>query len=115
MEVSLQAEEQQTRIWICLPQSHTNTRPYKRDPTARSPDILAAVVARPLRHKLACTECRTRSHALVLSARRQLGSQPLEQRWLPAGFQENRVGWGAREPWLMTAVRIRPGAALCTS
>src|SRR6266478_6169415 len=95
MEVLLHREDEQTRIEAFLPQSHTKTHAYKRAPTYRSPDRLAAVAVRPLRHRAACTERRSHTSALVLLGGRQLGNQSPVRRSLPAGFQESRAGLGA--------------------
>ena len=63
-------EDEQTRIAACLPQRRTNMHPCKRDPIAHSPNRLAALAARLLRHRLLCTERRMQSIALVLDAKK---------------------------------------------
>ena len=59
MEVLLHREDEQTQLEAFLPQSHTKTHAYKRAPTYRSPDRLAAVAVRPLHRKQPCKERRT--------------------------------------------------------
>src|SRR6266481_6563254 len=54
VEVSLHRRGEQTRKEVCLPRWRTKMHPCKRDPTCRSLDRSVAVVARVLRHRVAC-------------------------------------------------------------
>src|SRR5438094_9849448 len=95
MEVSFHRQDEQTRTCACLRQWHTNTRPCKQDPTARSPARLVALAVRLLRRRPPCMERRRQTPAFVLHARKCFGNRRLVRTSPPTKFRESRVGLGA--------------------